>query len=359
MAMTQSVRRRLQLRTIIFVTALAIIGGAAYGVSLGFTSWIAALRGATTAIVITLPVLLFEIYIANGQMGTSVRRGPLWRWIVIKTVFYVGAVVLGETLTWLLFSEVFGLQESSYLEGMRATIVFSMPAAAVINVFFIVRQMLGAGVMMNLLLGRYHRPREETLIFVFIDLVGSTAFGEKLGAVRFYELLNRFVLDVSASVTEQHGRIYRYVGDEVIAVWPLLDPRDGAHNARNRMLNGRCIAAWRDASVRLEHRAAQYLRDFGVAPHVRCAIHAGTVVTGEMGDIKREITYLGDTVNTTARIEAACKAYDADCLASDVFLESAMLPDGIIREKLGAIPLAGKVADLAVSRLTIDPANAR
>ena len=341
--MARSVRSRLQLKTVLIVTLLTLIGGGAYGVSLGSEFWVGASRGAVTALFISMPVLLFEVYIANGPLGTPLRRGPLWRWLAIKTSIYVGVIALGETATWLLFSEAFDIQTSSYWEGMRATLIFSIPAAFAINAVFVIRQMLGAGTMASLLFGRYHRPRQEDLVFVFIDLVGSTSIAEKIGPVRFFELLNRFVYDVSTAIVEQRGRIYRYVGDEVIAVWPLGNPEQ----------NSQCIAAWRDAVRNLERSRDDYQREFGFVPAVRCAIHSGTVVTGEMGDLKREITYLGDAVNTTARIEQACKARNAACLASAAFLEKTALPEGISRRSIGAVPLAGKEKDIPLDELSI------
>ena len=58
----------------------------------------------------------------------------------------------------------------------------------------------------------------------------------------------------------------------------------------------------------------------------------GRVVVGEVGLVKRNIVYLGDTVNTTARIEAACRklgrglltsADVVDCLAGSTRFEFA------------------------------------
>lgn len=51
------------------------------------------------------------------------------------------------------------------------------------------------------------------------------------------------------------------------------------------------------------------------------AIHAGALVSGEMGDWKREIVMLGDTMNTTARIENVCRTKHWDYIASAVVLE--------------------------------------
>ena len=62
--------------------------------------------------------------------------------------------------------------------------------------------------------------------------------------------------------------------------------------------------------TRIADRGEEYRSRFGVLPELRTALHAGPVVAGEMGDSKLEIVLLGDTVNTTARIEQACCELD-------------------------------------------------
>jgi adenylate cyclase len=66
-----------------------------------------------------------------------------------------------------------------------------------------------------------------------------------------------------------------------------------------------------------------------------------------MGDVKREIVMLGDTMNTTARIEDACRTTGAGILISKVLAD--LLPAfGSVRlRSLGPIALRGR-SDLAV-----------
>jgi adenylate cyclase len=79
------------------------------------------------------------------------------------------------------------------------------------------------------------------------------------------------------------------------------------------------------------------------------AMHAGPVVTGEVGDIKREITYLGDTVNTAARIAGECRQYQALVLASAASLSGAALPVGLSRIDLGPVKLRGRSEPVALA----------
>ena len=61
-----------------------------------------------------------------------------------------------------------------------------------------------------------------------------------------------------------------------------------------------------------------------------------------MGDFKREIAFLGDTVNTTARIQEACKEYGTDLLVSSELLSKLQVSRDYKATSLGEIRLKGK-----------------
>ena len=119
----------------------------------------------------------------------------------------------------------------------------------------------------------------------------------------FHRLVSRFVVDITAPIVAAYGEIHRYVGDELIATWKLADGIADAH----------CVRACFDALDRLTVLSPGYLREFGTPVHCRAGVHCGPVVTGEMGSVKKEIVFLGDTVNTTARIQEFCRANRRPC----------------------------------------------
>jgi adenylate cyclase len=71
-------------------------------------------------------------------------------------------------------------------------------------------------------------------------------------------------------------------------------------------------------------------------------VHAGPLVAGEIGGFKREIALLGDTMNTAARIEQACRDTGHDLLASKPMLELTDRPADIVATSIGAHLLRGK-----------------
>ena len=144
--------------------------------------------------------------------------------------------------------------------------------------------------------------------------------------------MNQFVYDIDAALEGSGGAIYRYVGDEAIITWRLDETRD------------LCVAV--DVVFHLRTRIAargeEYRSRFGVLPDFRAALHAGRVVAGEMGDSKLEIVLLGDTVNTTARIEQASRELARTFLVSAEALALINLPNGVESERMPPAALKGK-----------------
>jgi adenylate cyclase len=184
-------------------------------------------------------------------------------------------------------------------------------------------------------------------VFLFIDIEGSTALAERLGEFAFHRLINRFVVDVSEPIVAAYGEIHRYVGDELIASWKLADGITDAH----------CVRACFDALDRLAMLRSVYLRDFGTPVHCRAGLHCGPVVTGEMGSVKKEIVFLGDTVNTTARIQEFCRQTGDRVLASAALVNRLELPFGITKRPLGDLRLRGKESDVVLYALQRARAN--
>jgi adenylate cyclase len=87
---------------------------------------------------------------------------------------------------------------------------------------------IGHAALRNFFLGKYHRPVQEERIFMFLDMRSSTTIAEKLGHVRYFEMLKEYFADLSAPVIDHSGEIYQYAGDEMIVSWKL---KNGIENS--------------------------------------------------------------------------------------------------------------------------------
>jgi len=102
---------------------------------------------------------------------------------------------------------------------------------------------------------------------------------------------------------------------------------------------------------RLASLTPVYLHDFGAAVNCRAGLHCGPVVTGEMGSVKKEIVFLGDTVNTAARILEFCRQTGDRVLASATLVDLLELPSAIAKRPLGHLRLRGKESDVVLYAL--------
>jgi adenylate cyclase len=181
------------------------------------------------------------------------------------------------------------------------------------------RHLIGPRTLTNILLGRYHRPIKEERLFVFFDLRVSTQIAAKIGDERFHALLSSVFADADCEVVDHGGEVHSYVGDAMIATWPLGDVKS----------NARAVLATFAIVDGLAKATAKYRRLFGVTPRFRVALHGGPVIAGECGDSKRQITYLGDVLNVAARLEQLAKTIDSDFVASADMLPRLALPPNV------------------------------
>jgi len=212
---------------------------------------------------------------------------------------------------------------------------------ALTQLFLQISTKFGNGSFWNILRGKYNIPREENRIFMSVDLNSSTAIAEKLGDEKFHELLKDFYSDITNPILDNNAEIYQYVGDEVIVAWKYSDGIEG----------NRCINCFFDMKRTLENYKSKYLEKYGFIPSFKAGIHWGKVIVGEIGIIKRDITYSGDVMNTIARIRNKCKELDVELIASAELLSLLSLPTNYSTKSLGAIKLRGKEKEVLLSTL--------
>jgi adenylate cyclase len=334
---------RTRRNTVLSFTLLSIAAGAIFGHfdarALGAGAGAGYLRGAVIGGLMCLVLISFEIAL-DMPWAERFRQAPFTIALAARSLVYLGVILLTLYGSALVFRE-----PSDVGHPIRRTeVLFSIAIAFGFNLLSGINQLLGQRVLFNFVAGRYNRPRLEPRALLFIDMTGSTAIAERLGELRFLILLNRFVADLTSAIAGEGGEIHKYVGDEIIATWRL--GRAGAAQAAIRA----CFAA----RARLAARAADYQREFGLAPEFRAALHCGPVVIGELGLLKKEIALIGDTMNTTARIQQACRDTGHPVLASTALLDQvAELPAGIVKRTLGALRLRGKEAPLDLCALDL------
>jgi adenylate cyclase len=173
-------------------------------------------------------------------------------------------------------------------------------------IVILVNEKYGPGMFGKILMGQYYRPKREERIFMFLDMKSSTAIAEQLGEETYFNLLKDCFADMTVPILDNAGEIYQYVGDEIIVCWPL----------QRGLEQGRCVQTFFDVNEQLNKRRDYYMETYGVLPGFKAGFHFGQVMAGEIGIIKRDITYSGDVLNTASRIQSKCNELGVDHLIS-------------------------------------------
>jgi len=306
-------------------------------------SWRQGIQGLVDAVLLSVLVGGYLLYVRDGvlrgwflQLGFT--RDFALSSLIVLTLFLIGRAA-GQVIT----TGNPRRFAASFIEGH---LVLALPFFVVVTVAvqFVLQmnRIVGANVLRYFATGVYHRPKAEERVFLFLDLEGSTRLAERLGSARYFELLRRVVDDLTDPVLEAEGEIYQYAGDEVVITWPLAR---GVRTAN-------CVRCFFAVRAVIAAQAERYRRDFGVVPRFRGGLHGGRVTGGELGDLRRQIVFVGDILNTAARLEEHAKRDGLDLVASGVLLEQLTLPPGVAATRCGELALRGKEAPVAAYGLT-------
>jgi adenylate cyclase len=265
------------------------------------------------------------------------RQWSFTKMLVVKTLLYTG-VIYFVTLSVTIIVGFFEGHAASEIPPLLIApeslvlVIYTLVIYGLLVFFLQINRLLGEGILWKFIKGQYHRPREEERIFMFLDMKSSTTIAEQLGHVRFYALLNELFHEISYPVLQTKAEIYQYVGDEVVLTWEV----------DNGLENSNCLRTFFMFQERLQKNGDNYVKNFGVRPQFKAGLHFGKVISAQIGDLKREIVYNGDVVNTTARIQSECNNYQRDCLVSGALMDRLKDMNGFRWEKIGAVTFRGK-----------------
>lgn len=154
----------------------------------------------------------------------------------------------------------------------------------------------------------------------FCDFRDSTPLSNSMGRSAYLRHLNRFFECMAGSVLESGGEVLRYIGDAVLAIFPIARAAGAGRASATRMSEAcaRAVAAVKLAAERIKAMNAKYpdkppLR-FGIG------LHLGMVTYGNIGVSERlEFTVIGPAANEAARVESMTKELKKNVLTSEAF----------------------------------------
>jgi adenylate cyclase len=193
---------------------------------------------------------------------------------------------------------------------------------------------LGRGIAPRVLSGEIRRGSGEEIraAILVTDMRGFTALTDRLPAARIIEILNAWFEGQVAAIHAQGGEVLKFMGDGLLAIFPIADIELARAPARAALQAARDALAW---TRRLD-------RDPGFADaaplRAVAALHVGALFHGNIGAEDRlDFTAIGGGVNLVARLEALAKRIDRPLVLSAAF---AALTDAAL-EPLGRHRLHG------------------
>lgn len=285
------------------------------------------------ALIIGLLIGLFRIFIGFDFLH---RMPFLVRFIgkvgILQIIILISAAFLQ------LFMKYFELLEEGIQFGELLvtrdyfTLYYKTQLFSFIFLFFIeLEAILGPKFLSDYVFGKYNRPTKEHRILLFMDLRNSTALTEKMGDEQYYHFINQTYHLLSKPLIYSKGEVLKYVGDEVIVSWKYKDGIDLDN----------CIQFFIEYKKILENNKDLFLNKYSAMPEFKAGMHHGNIVAAYLGDIKKQLDFSGDVMNTTARIMDYAKNSEADILISDE-LFYALDYTNYDTEKIPNVKLKGK-----------------
>lgn len=270
------------------------------------------------------------------------KRTPLYKLFLIGISLSYLVLVFISILAYGLFSQVLDFNALSLGDFLFNPPIFVfygyvLVVDFLISIFRQLSIMLGPGALKKLVMGKFYNPTEEERIFMFLDLRSSTEMAEKLGHLKYSQLIQDCFDDLDV-VTKTGAQIYQYVGDEAVLTWPVHSGINVEH----------CLLAYEIFNARIQANRDRYESRYGLLPFFKAGANIGKVMVAEVGKTKKEIAYHGDTINTAARIQGKCNEFGRSLLISENLKSALGAEHGLELEHMGEIELKGKAQQVAI-----------
>ncbi|ETX03394.1 MAG: hypothetical protein ETSY1_00175 [Candidatus Entotheonella factor] len=165
--------------------------------------------------------------------------------------------------------------------------------------------------------------RKYDVAILFADIVGFTRLCETMPPENVMDLLRIYHSRLEAEVFRFGGTLDKFIGDAVMASFGA--PRPGPHDATQSL---RCAQAMLETMAEWNAEREQA----GEVPiRIGIGIHYGPAVMGDVGSERcAAFAVIGDTTNTTSRLQSLTRSLEADIVASQTLLDAVQRenPDG-------------------------------
>ncbi|WP_395714081.1 adenylate/guanylate cyclase domain-containing protein [Reyranella sp.] len=180
---------------------------------------------------------------------------------------------------------------------------------------------------------------ERYVAILFADIRGFTSISEGKLPYDVVFLLNRYFRATGHAIETAGGRLDKFIGDGVMAIFGLADgPQTACRQA---------LEAARRMAESLEDLNKTLAGDLDQPLRIGIGLHSGPTIVGEMGYARAtQLTAIGDTVNTASRLEALTKDFAAELVVSQELVDQAGIDLGAYERH--EVEIRGRQGRLAV-----------
>ncbi|MEM9143754.1 MAG: adenylate/guanylate cyclase domain-containing protein, partial [Bacteroidota bacterium] len=226
---------------------------------------------ALISFVLGLLIGMFEV----GFLSKVFTKSGFGKKIIIKTLIYFFIIFAAITIISVTsaafyfnaspFSAVVWDDVLNFISAFALWSIMLYFTIAVVTCLFYseIADNVGQNVLLNFFTGKYHQPKEEERVFLFLDMKSSTTIAEQLGHTAYFQLLREYYSDLSDAIVTYGGEIYQYVGDEVVVTWKLKPNKKNTNSID-------CFFAMQQA---LASKSEKYSKRYGVVPTFKAGIH--------------------------------------------------------------------------------------
>lgn len=302
------------------------------------------------SILIAVVIAILELWVFAG----GIRKIKFLTLLILRTILYLILVtiilfnviaiswMLREDLSYIQLFEFEKFQNYIFKEDFSILILYALVFAFSINFTRMLSRKMGQGMLISHITGTYFKPVIQERIIMFLNIENSKQISEKLSPMVFHNFLNDFFYDITESIVMHQGIIYEYVEDLVVVTWAM----------NKGLADGNCMRTFFHIQDQLEELKEKYFKEYGLFPRIKASLHCGKLVRAEIGDIKTQIVFHGDVMNTTSRILDYCYKLKEELLASAHLVIRVDMPKIYEAQTVGAISLKGKESTIELFKIT-------
>lgn len=253
------------------------------------------------------------------EAGSGIQLAVLLVVLVLSCLLFLRLNVKGSTALWLVLSGGWlGLTKLLYARGLVLRVIWLPLGVTILYMGCIAVNYIRSALekrQVTATFKRYVAPeivnellkegsdalelggKLTNIAVLFVDVRGFTTMSEALTPPEVVAILNRYLTLIADCILKNGGTLDKFVGDAAMAFWGAPLPQEDYIM--------RAVRAAADMVKGSQALSEELMRQFGRTVSFGIGVHVGDAVVGNIGSPQRmDYTAIGDTVNTSARLEA-------------------------------------------------------